>query len=147
MTHPQNPYPQRVPMLDIHIALCAVAWGVIVLLPPNNLFSTYVALRALGQWGVSEIVSGCMSIAGGAFHLWVVCRHRHRHPHNYILRRLTMTLGSGWWVILFLSGIQTPTTLPSAGVYLVTGVMCGVQAIRAKHTTSNGPVSVAGTAP
>lgn len=117
-------------MLDIHIALCAIAWGIVVLLPPNNLFNAYLNLRPLGQWGISEIVSGILSIAGGAFHLWTIFKG------NYVRRRWTMTLGGGWWLILFLSGVQARPIMPSTGVYLVTALMCACQAVKAKHTTS-----------
>lgn len=117
----------RISVLDIHIALCAIAWGIVVLMPPNNMFNTYLNLRPLGRWGISEVVSGVMSIMGGVFHLWVVFRC------SYIWRRWTMTLGSGWWIVLFLSGVQSDPILPSTGVYLVTAFMCGFQAVKAKH--------------
>lgn len=118
---------RRVSMLDVHIALCAIAWGIVVLLPPNNLFNAYLNLRPLGQWGISEIVSGTLSIAGGVFHLWTIFKR------GYIWGRWTMTLGSGWWLILFLSGIQSRPIMPATGVYLVTALMCGYQAVKAKH--------------
>lgn len=117
----------RVSMLDIHIALCAIAWGIVVLLPPNDLFSAYLNLRPLGRWGISEIVSGCLSILGGILHLWVVFKA------GYVWRRWTMTLGSAWWTILFLSGLQSPLIMPSTGVYLVTAIMSGCQAVKARY--------------
>lgn len=119
---------RRVSMLDLHISLSAILWGAVVLLPPNNLFHTYLTLRVLGSYGLSEIWTGTFSIFGGLLFLWSILYG------TSTTRRVLMVVGAGWWSLVSIAAVQTPLSIPpAAAMYALTAVMCGVQAIRACH--------------
>lgn len=122
-------YHQRsISMLDIHISLCSIAWGIVVLLPPNNLFKGYITLHALGSWGVNEFVSGILAIVAGICLLCLAVLG----DSKYFYRRFILIGGCAWWVLVTLSSIHIHPTPPAVGIYLTTAIMCGVQAVRAK---------------
>ena len=118
---------RRISMLDLHLSICAIIWGLFLLIPPNDSFHAYVTLKNMGAWGLNEVTAGIGSVIWGVFSFWATFRG------SYGYRRASLLGSSAWWILITISSLGAYPILPASGVYLTTSVMAGIQAIRAKH--------------